>query len=61
VHTNRACKRFRERAKKWLNRRVVELMTTELLDEQDPGGEVRGWILAAGEMLGGEPGGNHAG
>jgi hypothetical protein len=57
----RARKRFRERAKKWLNRLAVELMTPELLHEQDPCGEVRSWLMAAGEVLGCEPGGNHAG
>ena len=56
----RARKRFRERAKKWLNWQAVELMMPELLAEQDPRGEVRGWLTAAGEMVGYEPGGNHA-
>lgn len=47
----RARKRFRERAKKWLNRLAVELMTPELLAGSDPAGEIRTWLAAAGELL----------
>jgi hypothetical protein len=46
----RARKRFRERAKKWLNRLAVELMTPELLAEQDPRGEIRGWLAAVSDL-----------
>lgn len=47
----RARKRFRERAKKWLNRLAVEQMTPELLAEQDPRGEVRGWLQTVADLL----------
>ena len=47
----RARKRFRERAKKWLNRLAVELMTPELLAGSDPRGEIRTWLTTAGELL----------
>jgi len=57
----RARKRFRERAKKWLNRLAVEQMTPELLDEQDSRGEIRRWLAAVAEMLVCDPGGNHGG
>lgn len=47
----RARKRFRERAKKWLNRLAVELMTPELLAESDPTGEIRTWLATAADLL----------
>jgi hypothetical protein len=47
----RARKRFRERAKKWLNRLAVEQMTPDLLCDADPTGEIRGWLKAAAELL----------
>jgi putative ATP-dependent endonuclease of OLD family len=47
----RARKRFRERAKKWLNRLAVEQMTPELVAESDPAGEIHGWLKAAAELL----------
>jgi hypothetical protein len=47
----RARKWFRERAKKWLNRLAVELMTPELLAGSDPAGEIRTWLATAGELL----------
>ena len=47
----RARKRFRERAKKWLNRLAVELMTPELLAESDPAGEIRTWLAIAAELM----------
>jgi len=47
----RARKRFRERAKKWLNRLAVEQMTPKLLAQQDPRGEVCGWLMAVAELL----------
>jgi hypothetical protein len=47
----RARKRFRERAKKWLNQLAVELMTPELLAQSDAAGEIRNWLKTAGELL----------
>lgn len=47
----RARKRFRERAKRWLNRLAVELMTPELLAASDPAGEIRNWLQTAGYLL----------
>lgn len=55
----RARKRFREKAKRWLNRAAVERMTPELLDEVDPAAEVRGWLAAIAELIGSK-GGEHA-
>jgi hypothetical protein len=46
-----ARKRFRERAKKWLNRLAVELMTPELLAERDSENEIRSWLSAASELM----------
>ena len=48
----RARKRCRETAKRWLNRQAVERMTTALLDERDPGGEVRSWLTTIAELSG---------
>jgi hypothetical protein len=56
----RARKRFRERAKKLLNRLAVERMTPELLAEQDSCGEIRSWLATVAELLDREPGGDHA-
>jgi hypothetical protein len=47
----RARKRFRERAKKWLNRLAVERMTPALLARQDPCGEIRSWLAAAAQLM----------
>ena len=47
----RARKRFRERAKKWLNQLAVELMTPELLAQRDAAGEIRNWLRTAGHLL----------
>ena len=50
-----ACKgqrRLRERAKKILNQKAVSLMTPQLLAEQDPHGEVVGWLRSIQELLG---------
>lgn len=47
----RVRKRFRERAKRWLNGLAVELMTPELLAASDPAGEIRTWLQTAGELL----------
>lgn len=47
----RARKRFRERAKRWLNRLAVELMTPDLLAASDPAGEIHNWLQTAAELL----------
>jgi hypothetical protein len=47
----RARKRFRERAKRWLNQLAVELMTPELLAQIDPAGEIHSLLRTAGELL----------
>jgi hypothetical protein len=46
----RARKRCREHTKKWLNRLAVELMTPELLAEQDSRGEIRCWLTTVAEL-----------
>ena len=51
VLPGRARKRFRERAKRWLNQLAVELMTPELLAASDRSGEIRNWLQTAGELL----------
>ncbi len=49
---HRRQKRYRERAKRWLNTRAVERMTPQLLSERDPQGEVRSWLWAIRELHG---------
>jgi len=49
---SRARKRFRETAKRWLNRQAVNRMTPALLDERDPQGEVREWLQAISRLAG---------
>jgi len=44
-------RRLRERAKKILNHKAVSLMTPQLLAEQDPHGEVVGWLRSIRELL----------
>jgi hypothetical protein len=44
-------RRMRERSKRILNYHAVGLMTPQLLAEQDPGGEVIGWLRSIGELL----------
>lgn len=48
----RAQKRLRDKAKKGLNTRAVEQMTTERLAERDPGGEVRSWLEIIASLSG---------
>lgn len=48
----RARKRYREIAKRWLNRQAVARMTPALLDERDPQGEVRDWLRAISRLAG---------
>jgi hypothetical protein len=48
----RAWRRLANRAKRWLNTRVVEQMTPELLDAADPDGEVIGWLESIRCMAG---------
>jgi hypothetical protein len=43
-------KRLREKAKKVLNRKAVQCMTTARLAQQDPQGEVMGWLQRIGRM-----------
>lgn len=45
-------KRFRDRAKHWLNTAAVGHMTPELLAERDPAGDVRRWLAAVVELGG---------
>ena len=40
----RAKKRFCNRAKRWLNSKVVNEMTPGLLKQSDPDDEIRGWL-----------------
>jgi len=40
----RAKKRCCNRAKRWLNSKVVEAMTPEFLKQSDPDDEIRGWL-----------------
>lgn len=42
------------RAKAWLNTKAVDLMTPEMLDASDPDGEVRSWLRAIGQCVGGD-------
>jgi hypothetical protein len=42
--SERARKRLRYKAKRWLNARAVERMTAARLAERDSGGEIREWL-----------------
>jgi hypothetical protein len=42
--SHRAQRRLRNRTKKWLNTAAVDRMTPARLAEQDPAGEVQGWL-----------------
>ncbi len=44
-------RRLHERAKKILNMKAVQHMTTALLAQQDPHGEVAGWLRTIGQMV----------
>ncbi|MEQ8788813.1 MAG: ATP-dependent endonuclease [Pirellulaceae bacterium] len=48
----RAHKRLINRVKRWLNTKVVEEMTFELLHERDPGGEVVSWLRGIHRLAG---------
>lgn len=50
---SRTRRRLKDRAKKWLNTEAVSRMTPERLERRDPDGDVRGWLLAIQEMVGG--------
>lgn len=39
------------KAKAWLNTKAVEAMTSAMLDERDPNGDVRGWFGEIGRIL----------
>jgi hypothetical protein len=39
------------RAKLWLNTEAVQFMTSQMLDERDPAGDVRGWFNRIAELL----------
>jgi hypothetical protein len=49
--SRRARRRLRDRAKSWLNTTAVERMTVGRLREQDPDGEVAGWLRVIDELL----------
>jgi len=46
----RARRRYRDRAKRWLNREAVDRMTPERQAQRDPSGEVRGWLATVAEL-----------
>jgi len=48
--SRRARNRMTQRAKRWLNTRVAEQMTVELLHERDPAGEVISWLQAIRQL-----------
>lgn len=50
--SSNAKKRKDSQAKKWLNKEAVEAMTVELLDEQDPAGDVKSWLQKIAELFG---------
>jgi hypothetical protein len=50
--SHRARRRLRYKAKKWLNRQAVDRMTSALLAERDPHGEVRGWLTTIADLAG---------
>ena len=45
-------RRLHEKAKKILNMKAVQRMTPALLSEQDPDGELIGWLRTIGQMVG---------
>jgi hypothetical protein len=49
----RAWRRLANRAKRWLNTRVVSQMTPELLSLRDPDGEVASWLQTIVRLAGG--------
>ncbi|MEQ8788672.1 MAG: ATP-dependent endonuclease [Pirellulaceae bacterium] len=50
--SRRAHKRLINRVKRWLNTKVVEQMTFELLAERDPNGEVVSWLKTIAGLAG---------
>lgn len=52
----RTRQRLTYRAKRWLNAQAVDQMTTELLVERDPAGEVLRWFSTLARLLGPETG-----
>ena len=40
-----------QRAKRWLNTRAAEHMSTKLLHESDPQGDIERWLRILGEMV----------
>lgn len=48
----RCRRRLRNHVKQWLNRDAVDRMTSALLDERDPNGEIRSWLAAIGQLTG---------
>lgn len=46
----RACKRYRERVKHWLNTAAAERMTPERLRESDRQGDIARWLQAAASL-----------
>ena len=44
-------KKKESRAKLWLNTEAVHIMTSQMLDERDPAGDVRGWFNKIAELL----------
>jgi hypothetical protein len=48
--SRRARRRLRDKAKKWLNREVVDRMTPERLERRDPEGEVVGWLRSIADL-----------
>jgi hypothetical protein len=49
---DRARKRLRNKAKKWLNARAVQYMTPARLAERDPSGEIRSWLATIASLSG---------
>jgi hypothetical protein len=50
LHSKRAQNRMTQRAKQWLNTVVAEQMTTDLLRERDPRGEIASWLRAMRQL-----------
>jgi hypothetical protein len=48
--SRKARRRLRDKAKKWLNREAIDVMTPERLAERDPDDEVIGWLRTIAEL-----------
>lgn len=46
----RSRRRLKDRAKAWLNKGAASRMTVARLNQRDPAGEIRAWLLAIAEM-----------